>query len=326
MQQWAIGVDLGGTKIEVAIVSSQGELLDKLRIPTISSQGPDKIIENIHDTINDLSKRHSDITLSVVGIGVAGQIKKDTGIVIDAPNLKWHNVDLQTQLANKLQKPVAVCNDVKAAAWGELLCGAGVGCNNLVCIFVGTGIGGAIVCNGKMLDGCNNTAGEIGHMIVQLHGPLCHCGNKGCLEALASGWALERDARLTVQNDKAGGKMLLDIAEGNINAITGETVTMAAQQGDPLANSLINNMADALIAGVTSVVNMIGPCRVILGGGIIKGIPQLITQVEEGVKRQALKAAIVAIEILPAKLQDDSGVIGAAAYAFETLKKVPYDH
>lgn len=320
MQKWAIGVDLGGTKIEIAIVGADGQLPGKLRIPTESPLGPDKIIENIVDAITKLSKQYPGITASAIGVGVAGQIEKDSGVIIYAPNLEWHNVNLQEQLANKLQKPVTVCNDVKAAAWGEWLFGAGRDCNNFVCVFVGTGIGGAILCDGKMLDGCNNTAGEIGHMTVQLHGPLCHCGNEGCFEALAGGWALQRDAQMAVQHDKDSGKMLLEMAGGDINAITAKTIAAAAQQGDLLAGKLINNLTDALVAGITSVVNLLGPCRIILGGGVIEGMPGLISVVKQGVKKYALKAAISNVELLPAKLHNDSGVIGAAALALHKIR------
>ena len=326
IQNYAIGVDLGGTKVEVAILNAQGQLVDRLRIPTQSSRGPDEIIRKITDTIEQLSAQNPGISSSVVGIGVAGQVEKKTGNIIYAPNLEWRDINLQDQLVNRLHKPVFVCNDVKAATWGEWLYGAGEGCDNLVCIFVGTGIGGAIVSKGKMLEGCNNTAGEIGHMTIQMHGPVCHCGNKGCFEALAGGWAITRDAQLAVQKNKKSGRMLLEIAEGNIDAITGKTVAIAAQKRDPLASSLIDNVADALIAGITSVVNMLGPCRIILGGGVIEGTPLLVERIEAGVKKNALKAATISISILPAKLRNDSGVIGAAAFALHQLKNSKYDN
>ncbi len=321
MQEWAIGVDLGGTKIEVAIVNAQGQLEDRLRIPTEKSLSPEKTIDNIVDAIAKISGGHPGIVTSAIGVGVAGQVEKDTGTILYAPNLEWHNVKLQEQLTNKLQKPVSICNDVKAAAWGEWLFGAGVGCDDLVCVFVGTGIGGAIVCNGKMLDGCNNTAGEIGHMTLQLHGPLCHCGNEGCFEALAGGWAIRRDAQMAVQNDKNSGKVLLEMAGGSMDAITAETIGIAAQKEDILANKIIDNLTAALTAGMTSIVNLLGPCRIILGGGVIEGLPGLINVVEKGVKKYALKAAIANVELLPAKLHNDSGVIGAAALALRMLKK-----
>jgi glucokinase len=320
MQKWAIGIDLGGTKIEIAIVSTTGRLLDKVRIPTESSRKPQQIIDAIATCIDELCKKHSTVHIEVIGIGVAGQIEKDTDIVTYAPNLKWRNVHLQQLLAKKTNKPVAICNDVRAAAWGEWLHGAGVGCNNLVCIFVGTGIGGAIISNGEMMEGCNNTAGEVGHITVQLHGPLCNCGNEGCLEALASGWAIERDAQLAVQSNMKVGELMLELAGGDIKAVNGKAVAAAAAKGNVLAEKIINNVIDALIAGVTSVVNMVGPCRIVLGGGVIEGMPKIVKRVEQGVKKYALKAAIANIEILPAQLHNDSGVVGAASFALAQHK------
>lgn len=313
MQECAIGVDLGGTKIEIAIVHANGALKDKVRIPTPSAETPEKVIDAIADAIKKLMQKHTDLKPWVAGIGVAGQVAKDGGVVTYAPNLEWHDVPLQQLLTGKLKLPVAVCNDVKAAAWGEWLYGAGVGCDNMICIFVGTGIGGAIVCNGKMLDGCNNTAGEIGHMTLLLNGPECHCGNKGCFEALAGGWAIARDAQKAIKNDAAAGAGMLQIAGGDINAVTGKTVTAAANEGDTLANKIIDGLVLALTAGVNSIINITGPCMVVLGGGVIEGMPELTGRVEKELQGRALKAAIEKASIVPAKLHNDSGVVGAAA-------------
>jgi glucokinase len=134
----------------------------------------------------------------VGGSGSAGQIDPEHGMVRFAPNLGWHNVPFQSDLAGALGLPVVVTNDVRAATWGEWLHGAGKGCNDLVCLFIGTGIGGGVVSGGKMLSGCSNTAGEVGHMIINLHGPPCSCGSRGCFEALAGGWAIARQAREAV--------------------------------------------------------------------------------------------------------------------------------
>ena len=310
----------GGTKIEFAIVSDTGELIDRQRTPTDHFKTPGLLVAGIADAIAQLLKDHPDIKPVAVGVGVAGQIEKGTGVIMNAPNLGWKNVPLQQLLTDKLQLPIAICNDVKAEAIGEWKFGAGVSCNNFVCIFIGTGIGGALMVDGKMLEGCNNTAGEVGHTTILMHGPKCHCGNEGCFEALAGGWAIQRDAQAAVQADAAAGKMLLDIANGDVTAINGGTVAAAAQKNDPLAQKLVSNVGEALIAGITSVVNMVGPCRVILGGGVMEGLPQLLAQVQAGVPKFALKAALDSLEILPAKLHNDAGVIGAAAFALQSLK------
>jgi glucokinase len=212
-----------------------------------------------------------------------------------------------------------VTNDVRAATWGEWLHGAGHGCDDLLCLFVGTGVGGGVVSGGRMLSGCNNTAGEVGHITVDMQGPPCTCGNRGCLEALAGGWAITRLARDSVAADPDGGRLLLEMAGGLIEEINVATVARAVRGGDPLARHLIDRAADALIAGATTLINAFNPCRLILGGGVINGMPELIGRIDKGVRSQALAAACSSLLILPAGLRTDAGVIGAAALAIRTF-------
>jgi glucokinase len=320
MKHFAIGVDLGGTKIEIAIVGEDGCMQDKQRFPTNSHGGYSTVLDSITNTIKDICRQNNKLKPLAVGIGVAGQIEKETGIVKYAPNLEWHNVNLQKDLSKKLAIPVSVCNDVKAATIGEWLYGAGKDCDNLVCVFVGTGIGGSIVSDGNMLEGSNNTAGEIGHMTIDLHGPICHCGNSGCFEALAGGWAIERDVQKAVVENKSAGKLLFAIAEADIKNINAKTLSEGLKRNDELSKKIFDNLSAALIAGAVSVVNALGPSRLIFGGGIIEGMPQLLPVIEAGVKKYALKSATSLLEIVPAKLHNDSGVIGAAAFAFQQNK------
>jgi glucokinase len=320
--QWAIGIDLGGTKIEVALVNSSGLLHDRLRVPTDSKKGYKAILKKITETIHQLCDKNGNAIPSAVGIGIPGQISRSSGIVHYAPNLNWHEVKLEDDLSKILDKHVRICNDVRAATYGEWFYGAGKNCDDLVCVFIGTGIGGGIVSDGRMLAGCNNTAGEIGHMTIDLYGPECHCGNKGCFEALAGGWAIARDAQDMVRTDMKGGKIMLALAGNEIKKITAKTVSEAATKDDKLAKKIIDNLVDALIAGCTALVNAYAPCRLILGGGIMEGMPRLIERIEKGVKKYALKAATENLEVLPAKLHNDSGVIGAAAFALHSMDKL----
>ena len=319
--KWAIGIDLGGSKIEVALVSSSGHLHDRLRVPTESKRGYKAILKRITETIHQLCDKNGNAVPSAVGIGIPGQISRSSGIVHYAPNLNWHEVNLEKDLSKMLDKHVRICNDVRAATWGEWLYGAGKNCDDFVCIFIGTGIGGGIVSDGRMLAGCNNTSGEIGHMTIDLHGPECHCGNTGCFEAMAGGWAIARDAQAMVSKDKKGGKVLLALAENKIGKITAKTVAEAAGKNDALAKKIIDNLTLALISGSTSLVNAFGPCRLIFGGGIMEGMPQLLDRIERGVKKCALKAATENLKVLPASLHNDSGVIGAAAFAMHQMKQ-----
>ena len=202
---WAIGVDLGGTKVEVAQVDSAGQVRQRLRRPTDVRDGPAAVEAEIVAAVREL-RQAVDAPPIGVGVGVAGQIEAASGAVRFAPNLGWHDVPLQADLQQALGLPVAVTNDVRAATWGEWLHGAGQGCDDLVCLFVGTGIGGGVVSGGRMLTGGSNTAGELGHMTIDLHGPPCHCGNRGCLEALAGGWAIARRAQEAIGADRSAGR------------------------------------------------------------------------------------------------------------------------
>lgn len=324
MKNYAIGIDLGGTKIEVAIVDSDGQIVDSARTPTGNGES-NAIISKIADLVKELTSKHKDEKVIAAGIGIAGQVESNSGIVKYAPNLEWHNVKLREDLSGQLNLPVTVNNDVKAAMYGEWKFGAGKGCSDLVCVFVGTGIGGGIVSNGEIMHGYHNTAGEVGHMTIDLHGPVCHCGNRGCFEALAGGWAIERDAREAVQANKNNGKLLLELANGDVEKISGEIIAKAMHQGDALATSIMKKVAEALVAGTTSIVNAIGPQKLILGGGIIEGMPQLIKHIEAGVKNSALKAATASLEILPAALHNNAGVIGAAMMSLAHFKKINHN-
>jgi glucokinase len=322
MEDWAIGIDLGGTKIEAALVNTKGNIISRQRISTDANIGYDAILTHIINIVNTICDQNKDKQVVAIGMGVAGQIEKNSGVVKYAPNLEWRNVSLGADLSKKLNKPVTICNDVRAATIGEWLFGAGKGCDDLVCIFIGTGIGSGIVSSGKLLEGINNTAGEIGHITIDVHGPQCHCGNTGCFEALAGGWAIARDIKKAVSDNKEAGKTLLNIANGDINQLSAKTLEEGIKQNDFISTQLINNLAEYLIAGGVSVVNAFGPKRFIWGGGIIEGMPQLLPVIEKGIKKRALPAATDSLEIVPTQLHNDSGVIGAAAYALQTLKKI----
>jgi glucokinase len=309
---WAIGVDLGGTKVEVAQVDAAGILRQRLRRPTDVKDGPSAVEAEIVEAVHDLRAKIGSSPTGV-GVGVAGQVDGENGVVRFAPNLDWHNVPLQADLNEALDLPVVVTNDVRAATWGEWWHGAGQGCDDLVCLFLGTGIGGGIVSGGRMLSGCSNSAGELGHITVDLNGPPCHCGNRGCLEALAGGWAIARQAQEAVSAQPDVASALLEMSGGRPESITAKMVVQAAHRGDVLARHLVDRMTQALIAGAVSLVNAFNPCRLILGGGLIEGMPELIQQVDQGLQQRALAAAYAPLRVLPAQLHNDAGAVGAAS-------------
>ena len=249
-----------------------------------------------------------------VGIGIAGQIDKGTGSVLFAPNLGWRNVPLKEILEKDINLPVFVMNDLTAITYGEWKRGAGMGVRDLLCIFVGTGIGSGIVINNRLMNGCSDTAGEIGHIVIVSGGRRCHCSNYGCLEAYAGGWGIAERTKEMAIKDPVGFKNIIDLA-GGIENITAFTISKAYKLNDGLAVKIMEETGQYLSDGVITAVNLLNPCMVILGGGIIEGFPELTAIVKGKIKKRALKAATNNLTIAISKLGNDAGVIGAAGIA-----------
>lgn len=317
---WTVGVDLGGTKIEVAQVDASGRVLMRKRLATRTGEGPAVIQSDIIKTVLDLQDKAGARPMGL-GIGVAGQVDAITGTVHFAMNLGWRDVPIGEILSDTLGLPVFVTNDVRAATWGEWLHGAGRGCDDIICLFVGTGIGGGVVSGGRMLTGCSNSAGELGHITVDLHGPLCHCGNHGCMEALAGGWAIGRIGREAVEKDPEAGESLLRKSDGRPEGINARIVSQAAIEGDPMAVGIIESAAEALVAGAVGLVNAFNPSRLILGGGVIEGLPWLVDRVDREVRQRALTVATAPLQVLSAQLGNEAGVVGAAIMATRLLTR-----
>lgn len=312
--QEAIGIDIGGTKIELGRVDKNGQILSHLRLKT-DVNGPQAVEKQVVEAVHELLKSSENPPVGI-GIGFPGQIDAKTGMVYFAPNLSWHNVPFQENLKKALHLPIKITNDVRAITWGEWIYGAGKGSNDLICLFVGTGIGSGIVSGGRLLSGHTNAFGEVGHMTIDLHGPLCTCGNIGCLEAFAGGYAITKWAREAAAADPVRGACLLESAGGKIASITTETVVKAFRQHDPLAIMIVDRVKNALVAGCTSLVNAFNPQRLILGGGVIDGLPELIPLIDAGIRTFALKSCTRSLEVVPALLGKQVGVIGAAAMMF----------
>jgi glucokinase len=320
--RYVIGVDLGGTKIELGIVDETGRIHQHQRLETLMEEGAPAIEEQVLNSIHLLQEK-AGIRALGIGIGVAGQIQPKTGLVIFAPNLKWHNVPLQANIETALKIPVCIVNDVRAITLGEWLYGAGKGYKDLVCVFVGTGIGTGVVSGGQLLTGCSNTFGEAGHMTIDFNGPVCTCGKLGCWEAFAGGWGIAAQAQKAIEADGYGAasQYMLKLAGDKLYAVTAKIVADAYHHSDPLAVALMEKIQKALIAGFASLVNVYNPCRLIIGGGLIDGMPELIQMIDKGVKDIALKAATQSLETVKANLGKEVGVIGAAAAIFNLIEQ-----
>lgn len=307
-----LGVDLGGTKIKAALVDATGHILTIHDCPTHSEKGAEGVIANVLTCIDGCLKKVSQ-EAHALGIGIAGQVDLK-GIVRYAPNLKWQNVPLKDKLEENLRKPVIVTNDVRAATWGEWRYGSGKGLRDLVVLFVGTGIGGGVVSGGNMMIGCSNTGGELGHITIVSGGRKCRCPNIGCLEAYAGGWAIAERAQEAVREDSKAGQHMISLV-GDVERITAATVGEAYHNGDQLARELVEETGRYLADGVVSIINAFNPCLLVLGGGVIEGLPELIHTVEKLARNKALKSAIERLAVVKAALGGSAGVIGAAALA-----------
>lgn len=298
--KWAIGIDIGGTKTNIGCIDAAGNILRKIQIPTDTSEKFEDIIQEIATEIKLLSQGLN--APQGIGVGIAGQIDAITGDVFFAPNLRWKNVPLKKQLEKSVQHPVRVINDVRAATLGEWLHGAGKGMNNLVCLFIGTGIGGGVVCEGQLLLGSNNSAAEVGHMTVDINGPKCSCGSYGCFEAIAGGWGIAKRAEEAHFQEEALA-----------SPVTAKEVIEAFHQGNAIASQIIDNAKKAYIFGAKNLINVFNPERLIIGGGVYRGLPEILNWMKEGVRQQALPAASEKLTILPGVLGNDAGMVGAAS-------------
>jgi glucokinase len=307
------GVDLGGTKVEAALVDGSGRILSSRRIPTHPERGAAAVLDSLADCLHEL-RRDAAPDVVAVGVGIAGQVDASTGDVFSAPNLAWRGFPLRKELERRIGLPVRVDNDVRAATLGEWLHGAGRGQTDVFCLFVGTGIGGGVVSGGRLLQGGSNSAGEVGHTPLVFRGRKCSCPNSGCLEAYAGGWAIAERAREAVRSDPEAGRPLVERA-GTIHLVTAQTVADLAREGVPLARRLMDETEAFLAAGLVGIINAFNPQVLVLGGGVIEGSPELISGLEAQIVDKALPSAVAGLRLVKAMLGNEAGVVGAAALA-----------
>lgn len=306
-----LAIDLGGTKITAAVVAPPGKIIAKEYYPTLASEGPPGVIDRI---LIATERALGTARVASIGIGAAGAIDSEGGLVLFSPNLPgWHDVSLGNLVRQKFGLPVYLINDAKAAALGEHRLGAGRSVDNLIVMTVGTGIGGGIIIGGKLYVGASGTAGEIGHMTIDVNGPKCNCGNTGCLETLASGSAIAREARARLSQGEASS--LRQMVGGRLEEVTAKEVSLAAQGGDTLAREVIDKAATYLGVGMTNLVNALNPQMIIVGGGVSQMGELLLGPARWVVKERAFSVAARAVRIVKAELGEDAGLLGAAIFA-----------
>lgn len=313
-----IGVDIGGTKMAAALVTARGQVLRRHRLPTPAQQGPQAVIDALCQAIEQVRGDTEMRQVSGLGVGVPGPYDSKLQVLSSSPQLAgWHNVPLKQMLQDRLGTPTFVDNDANAAALGEHRFGAGIGTRHMIYITVSTGIGSGLILDGKLYTGASGAAGEVGHMTVDVNGPRCKCGNWGCWEAVASGTALAREA---VRRLEAGAESrILELAGGDLEQVKAEVVFAAFQQGDRLAQSLIERAGYYLGVGLASLINIFSPELIVIGGGLSHMGEALLGPAESVARQRAFALSASGARIVPAKLGDDSGVLGAVALAREGL-------
>ena len=318
---YVVGVDMGGTKILAAVINAKGEIVHQAKTATKPKKGSDAVIERIVRCIREAIDR-AELTPSqirAIGIGSPGPLDPETGVIIFAPNLGWSNVPLKARLEANLNLPTFVDNDVNVGTLGEYALGAGGGVKNLVGIFVGTGIGGGIILDGKLFHGTNKTAGEVGHMVVKANGPRCGCGNSGCLEAVASRTAMTRDLQKAIL--KRGKKSVLTkLNGGSLDLIRSQAIAKAVKRGDKPTIKVMRRAAKYLGISVASIVHFLNPEMIVLGGGVIEAMgDSLLDPIRQAASKYALPATMDGVQIVKATLGDNAGVIGASVLARQRL-------
>ena len=309
-QKFGIGVDLGGTKIATALVDGEGRVLARTSCLTEAQDGVQKVLERMYGTVDDvLTEAGIDVgQLAGIGIGSPGPLDFKTGVVLNAPNLGWRNVPLGELFRQRFQVPIQVGNDANLAGLGEKWLGAGKGVSDLLYLTVSTGIGGGIIIDGKIHTGAHDIAGEVGHIIVKRDGPLCGCGRRGCLEAMASGTAIAREAKAGL---KRGESSLLAKLAG-AGEPTAKHVGEAARSGDPFSTKLLRESFTYLGLGIVSLLNVLDPEMVVIGGGVSNLDDLLFDPVREIVKENFGASPLADVPIVKAELGADVGVLGAA--------------
>ena len=309
---------MGATKILAALVDDQGNIVMRRKRATASEEGAEATVARMVDGILS-AVADGGVPLrrvGAVGIGAPGPLDPESGVVISAPNLRWEpNVPLKELVETRVCRPTFVDNDVNVGTLGEATRGAGKGVANLIGIFVGTGIGGGVVLNGELYEGFNKTAGEVGHMVLEADGPVCGCGIKGHLEALASRTAIERDIREAIQSGESSlVSELTDLTSEE--PVRSGVLAKAYLQGDPLVVRVIDDACRYLGIAVGSLVNLFSPQMVILGGGVIEALgDKMMPLIQQTAQEYAFPQAIQGVQIVPAQLGDDAVVLGAAELA-----------
>ncbi|AQA11394.1 ROK family glucokinase [Streptomyces samsunensis] len=306
-----IGVDIGGTKIAAGVVDEEGSILETSQVST--PQTPEGVVDAIADAVRIVSEGHD---IEAVGIGAAGYVDDKRATVLFAPNINWRHEALKDKVEQRVGLPVVVENDANAAAWGEYRFGAGVGHDDVVCITLGTGLGGGIIIGGRLHRGRFGVAAEFGHIRVVPDGLLCGCGSQGCWEQYASGRALVRYAQQRAAATPENATLLLGLGDGTAEGIEGKHISDAARQGDPVAIDSFRELARWAGAGLADLASLFDPSAFIVGGGVSDEGDLVLEPIRKSFRRWLVgNQWRPHAQVLAAQLGGKAGLVGAADLA-----------
>jgi glucokinase len=311
-----IGVDLGGTNIKIALVDpKKQQILKRGHLKTLAERGPDKIVADIGHSLMELWSwaQKNGFRVAAVGVGSAGIIRLSDGVVITSPNLPgWNKFPLGERLGEQLQLPVFIENDVNCICYGEYWLGAGHDLGDFLGVAPGTGVGGCLMIGGKAWAGPDRSAGEIGHMTIRADGELCRCGNRGCLETLASGsWLVWRAEERLRGGEPSSLKQDLE-ENGGLEA---ENIYHAAKSGDKLAQELFHLLGSSMAIAIANVVHLVGIRSVLIGGGLANAWEVFVDSLTSELQQRLTLVPSTEVKVVRAKLGDEAGALGAAYFA-----------
>jgi len=320
MAKYILGIDLGGTKINTAVLDETDKIVGSARTKTEAQLGQDAVFERIAEISQEALSGAGVSASELLGIGIGspGPLDPDTGYVIDSANLRFRNFPLAPKLADRFHCPVFLDNDVNVGAFGEYKAGAARGASVVLGMFIGTGIGGGIILSGEIYHGFSKNAGEVGHMVIKPGGPRCGCGARGCLEALASRTSMVRDLRKYVKHGH--NTSLTKHAGRHLEEVTSGALKDAYLSNDKLVRKVVDRAARYVGLALGGLVNVMGPEVIVLGGGVIEALgDHMMARIQKGIRRVAFAHTLEQLRVVKARLGDDAGVIGAAMLAKEKL-------
>ncbi|MEN6405010.1 MAG: ROK family protein [Thermoguttaceae bacterium] len=320
-----LGVDIGGTKVQASLVRESGEIVGREKLATPREGGPEREVAAIEKCMDDVLRnngvRNNDLT--AIGVAVPGVVDPDRGLVVVAPNMQLTGVTLGPLLETRFKTPIVLGNDGNFGALGESWLGSARNVHSALYLCIGTGIGSGLVLRGRLWRGDRESAGEIGHMIMQLGGPQCACGNFGCLESLASRTAIERELLAGLSAGKPSA--LVELSGGDLSVIRSRLIRKALDMEDPLVTDVLRRAAEVLGHACVNVRHMIDPAVIVLGGGVIEACSDFMMPIVENiVGRDPLPGAREGGRVLLSALGDDAVVLGAVAAARKLVGRSPF--